>query len=60
LQIPRACPGLPPELLDPRATWPDPAAYDAQARRLAAMFTENFSALEADVPDDVKRAGARN
>jgi phosphoenolpyruvate carboxykinase (ATP) len=60
LQIPRACPGLPAELLDPRATWPDPAAYDAQARRLAAMFAENFSAFEADVPDDVKRAGARN
>ena len=35
-------PDVPPEILVPRRTWADPAAYDAQARKLARMFRENF------------------
>ncbi|CAN5621559.1 hypothetical protein BH23PSE1_BH23PSE1_10190 [soil metagenome] len=35
-------PGMDARLLDPRSTWADPAAYDAQAARLVAMFAENF------------------
>jgi len=56
LEIPTACPGVPPELLRPRATWKDPAAYDAQARRLAAMFRDNFRAYEGWVTAPVKVA----
>ena len=49
LHVPTTCPGIPAEQLDPRASWPDPAAYDAQARRLAAMFVKNFEQF-GDVP----------
>src|SRR5512139_3463671 len=38
LQVPQECPGVPAEVLNPRKTWSDPLAYDAQARRLAGMF----------------------
>jgi phosphoenolpyruvate carboxykinase (ATP) len=42
LAVPTAVPNVPVEVLDPRGTWPDPAAYDAQAHRLAEMFRANF------------------
>ena len=35
----------------------DPAAYDAQAHKLANMFAENFKMFEADVTPAVKAAG---
>ena len=52
--VPTACPGVDARLLDPRATWEDGAAYDAQARRLVAMFAENFRRFEAEIDDDVR------
>ena len=52
-------PGVPAEVLTPRATWSNPADYDAQARRLAAMFAANFATFEAGVPAAVKAAGPR-
>jgi phosphoenolpyruvate carboxykinase (ATP) len=59
VDLPMTCPGVPSEVLDPRSTWQDKNAYDEQARRLAAMFVENFRAFENDVPASVKEAGPR-
>jgi phosphoenolpyruvate carboxykinase (ATP) len=42
LKVPRSCPGVPAEILNPRNTWPDKAAYDAQAQKLRDMFRQNF------------------
>jgi phosphoenolpyruvate carboxykinase (ATP) len=57
LDMPTTCPGVPSDVLDPRGTWTDKAAYDAQAKKLAAMFVENFKTFEKDVPPSVKDAG---
>ncbi len=46
LSIPTSCPGVPSELLNPRNAWADKAAYDAQARALAAKFQDNFRRFE--------------
>ena len=42
LRMPKSCPGVPSEILDPRNTWADKAAYDAQAEKLRDMFRKNF------------------
>ncbi len=44
--VPLLVDGLPKRLLDPRASWPDAAAYDTAARKLAAMFAEHAAKLE--------------
>ncbi|MEJ5246811.1 MAG: phosphoenolpyruvate carboxykinase (ATP) [Caldilinea sp.] len=57
LRVPLACPDVPAEVLDPRSTWADPCAYDAQARRLAEMFTKNFEKYVNSVDPEVVAAG---
>ncbi len=54
--VPVAVPGVPSEILDPRSTWADKDAYDAQAAKLAKMFQDNFAKFEAHVDADVKAA----
>ncbi len=44
--VPLAVTGLPKRLLDPRASWTDAHAYDAAAKALAAMFTQNMAKLQ--------------
>jgi phosphoenolpyruvate carboxykinase (ATP) len=56
LGVPVAVPDVPTDVLDPRATWPDPAAYDAQAHRLAEMFRANFAKF-GDVANSIRSAG---
>jgi phosphoenolpyruvate carboxykinase (ATP) len=58
-EVPVEVPGVDAALLDPRSTWADPAAYDAQAARLVAMFAENFGQYEAHVGEDVRAAAVR-
>ncbi|MEO1040602.1 MAG: phosphoenolpyruvate carboxykinase [Pseudomonadota bacterium] len=54
--VPIEMDGLDPALLDPRTTWSDPAAYDAQAEKLADMFVANFEKFEAHVQPYVRAA----
>ena len=57
LAVPKAVPDVPAELLVPRDTWSDPAAYDAAAKRIAHMFHENFAVYADGVSRAVRNAG---
>ena len=57
VEVPLEVPGVPSEVLDPRATWQDTAGYDAQAQKLARMFTDNFKAYADGVPQSVRACG---
>ncbi|MEO8032390.1 MAG: phosphoenolpyruvate carboxykinase [Gemmatimonadota bacterium] len=59
LEVPTAVTDVPANLLNPRDTWSDTAAYDAQARKLALMFRTNFENFAAFVPAAVKDAGPK-
>lgn len=57
LPIPDAVPHVPSEVLNPRNSWADGAAYDAQAKKLAKLFRENDAKFE--MPEAVRAAGPR-
>ncbi len=59
VEVPTAVPNVPTDVLTPRATWSDGDAYDAQARRLSAMFAENFQRFAGRVPTEIAEAGPR-
>ncbi|MEP7355635.1 MAG: phosphoenolpyruvate carboxykinase (ATP), partial [Anaerolineales bacterium] len=59
VHVPLNCPGVPPEVLRPRNTWADKAAYDAKARELARRFNDNFKQFAGTVGAEVVAAGPR-
>ena len=58
-QVPVAVPGVDPQILNPRETWADKAAYDAKAKALVAMFVDNFAQFEEHVDAGVRESAPR-
>ena len=48
--VPESVPGVAPGLLDARAQWSDPDAYDRAAAELARRFHDNFKRFEGVAP----------
>ena len=59
VEIPQSCPNVPAEILNPRNTWTDKDAYDAQAKKLAGMFAENFAKKYPNMPKNIAEAGPK-
>ncbi|WP_223815226.1 phosphoenolpyruvate carboxykinase (ATP) [Sphingobacterium litopenaei] len=53
---PQSCPGVPPEVLNPRTTWTDTDAYDKQALALAKLFVNNFKQYEDQASEEILSA----
>jgi phosphoenolpyruvate carboxykinase (ATP) len=51
--MPVSCPGVPPEILNPRNTWSDKIAYDAMAKKLAGQFVSNFEKYKDGVSAEI-------
>ncbi|MET0068301.1 MAG: phosphoenolpyruvate carboxykinase [Candidatus Thiodiazotropha sp.] len=59
VEVPTEVPDVPAEMLFPRDTWKDQSAYDAQARKLAGMFRENFKKYESEVTPEILAAAPK-
>ncbi|MCA1057358.1 phosphoenolpyruvate carboxykinase (ATP) [Rossellomorea aquimaris] len=56
LNIPVHVPGVPDEVLQPKKTWSNEAAYEGKAKELAHKFNENFKKF-SNVPSDIEQQG---
>jgi len=59
VEVPQTCPNVSSEILWPKNTWPDPAAYDAAAKKLAELFNENFQKYAAQATEEIRSAAPR-
>ena len=59
LAMPTTCEGVPSEVLNPRETWADKAAYDTTANNLASQFVKNFEQFEAESSEAIKSAAPK-
>ena len=57
VDVPTECPGVPAEVLDPRASWASGRDYDDAARALARRFARNFERFEGRASRAVRDAG---
>ncbi len=55
LDFPTEIPGVDARFVNPRASWGDEAAYDEQARKLAALFSDNIGKF--DISEAIVAAG---
>jgi phosphoenolpyruvate carboxykinase (ATP) len=58
-EVPTDAPGVPAQVLSPRDTWPDKAAYDEKARQLAKLFNDNFKQFADQANQDVLAAAPK-
>lgn len=56
LHFPKECPNVPSEILNPRNTWSDKAAYDEKISHLATIFNKNFETYINGVSEEIKAA----
>jgi phosphoenolpyruvate carboxykinase (ATP) len=57
--VPVSCPDVPTEILQPRNTWSDKAAYDEKAKKVAGLFRDNFKKYEAQASAEVRAGGPK-
>jgi len=58
-EVPTACEGVPPGVLDPASSWPDRKLYTQKYKELASRFLENFKKFEPGCPAEIVKAGPR-
>jgi len=58
-EVPTDAPGVPAQVLNPRETWADKAAYDEKAQKLARLFNENFKQFVDQAAPEVLAAAPK-
>lgn len=59
LEMPTSCADVPAEILNPRNTWSDKAAYDAKSNELAAKFVKNFEQYAEGTSEEILAAAPK-
>ena len=59
MMMPATCPDVPTEILNPRSTWVDKAAYDAKSKDLAIQFVQNFEKYASGVNEEILKAAPK-
>lgn len=59
LAIPKSCPNVPNEILNPKDTWADKGAFDETTNKLAAAFVKNFEKFEAETSEAILSAAPK-
>lgn len=59
MMMPKECPGVPAEVLNPRNTWANKEEYDAKAKDLAAQFIKNFEKYASGVSEEILAAAPK-
>ncbi|AHF96904.1 phosphoenolpyruvate carboxykinase [Desulfurella acetivorans A63] len=57
LHIPKNCPEVPQNILNPRQSWKDKDAYDNQLKKLALAFKKNLDSFGFEIDKDIIQAG---
>lgn len=58
LAVPKSCPGVPSELLNPRSAWSQgDDSFKSEVTKLGGLFVENFKKYKSEATDDVIKAG---
>jgi phosphoenolpyruvate carboxykinase (ATP) len=58
-QVPKTCPGVPDQVLDPASSWPNREVYFQRYRQLAARFIDNFKKFDTAEAREVEKAGPK-
>jgi len=53
IAMPKSCPNVPSDVLNPRETWADKEAYDLKAKSLAKSFIDNFKKFESYADEEI-------
>ncbi len=59
MMVPKRCPNVPAEILNPRNTWADQNAYDQKAKDLASQFVKNFEKYANGVNEEILAAAPK-
>lgn len=59
MMMPKSCPNVPDDILNPRNTWDDKTAYDEKAKDLAQQFIKNFEKYASGVSEEILAAAPK-
>jgi phosphoenolpyruvate carboxykinase (ATP) len=57
LHVPKTCPNVPNELLNPAKSWTGTTAFKDEVYKLGKLFNENFQKYAEEASEDVIKAG---